>query len=279
MFRFFRHHLTSKLKFTFTKIFFVSTGWSYFCYRKRLSQTSVDEKARKYIKKLSLLSTPYTQGGLKDMTIEVDKDVYPFGKWSQLYSQFIVDHYDLIEKKVIDAGTSTGGTAIKMAKAGANVIAFDISPNAVNCAKKNIALNHVENQVKVVLSDGLSYFKNDLGRVKKNERSQYSLFVSGTPWSTIESDDDLKGIDANENYWIKLAFFDPQDKFIHDIMQYAPDLMTDDGKILITGCKENEDRLKRLCQQNNMLFKRVSGFDVHHDKNIHYIYELEKKLC
>jgi len=49
-------------------------------------------------------------------------------------------------KTVLDAGTGTGILAIAASRLGARkVVAIDISPDAVNNARRNIALNHLKN--------------------------------------------------------------------------------------------------------------------------------------
>lgn len=56
--------------------------------------------------------------------------------------------------RVMDVGTGSGILAIAAARLGAReVLAIDIDPNAVKVAKENVALNHVEPQVRVVVGD------------------------------------------------------------------------------------------------------------------------------
>jgi len=56
--------------------------------------------------------------------------------------------------RVMDVGTGSGILAIAAARLGAReVLAIDIDPNAVKVAKENVALNHVEDAVRVVVGD------------------------------------------------------------------------------------------------------------------------------
>ena len=67
---------------------------------------------------------------------------------------------ELLEKhlgahlRVMDVGTGSGILAIAAAKLGAErVLAIDIDPDAVKVARENVALNRVEEQVRVVCGD------------------------------------------------------------------------------------------------------------------------------
>ncbi|MEG0864593.1 MAG: 50S ribosomal protein L11 methyltransferase [Clostridia bacterium] len=56
--------------------------------------------------------------------------------------------------RVMDVGTGSGILAIAAAKLGAKeVLAIDIDPDAVKVAKENITLNHVNENVRVVVGD------------------------------------------------------------------------------------------------------------------------------
>lgn len=54
---------------------------------------------------------------------------------------------------VLDMGTGSGVGAIAAARRGARVIAVDISPEAVRCARINVLLNRVEDTVEVRCGD------------------------------------------------------------------------------------------------------------------------------
>jgi release factor glutamine methyltransferase len=54
---------------------------------------------------------------------------------------------------VLDLGTGTGICAICIALRGARVIAADISPIAVRCARTNVLINNLEDRVRVLEGD------------------------------------------------------------------------------------------------------------------------------
>ncbi len=57
-------------------------------------------------------------------------------------------------ERVLDMGTGSGVLAIVAAKAGADVVASDINPKALEYAYENAVLNGVEDQISFVLSNG-----------------------------------------------------------------------------------------------------------------------------
>ncbi len=55
--------------------------------------------------------------------------------------------------RVLDLGTGSGIAAIRAAQLGVSVMAVDINPDAVRCARMNILLNRVEERVEVRMGD------------------------------------------------------------------------------------------------------------------------------
>lgn len=55
--------------------------------------------------------------------------------------------------RALDMGTGTGVGAIFLARRGWRVLAVDINPEAVRCAKANVLLNHLEDRVEVRQGD------------------------------------------------------------------------------------------------------------------------------
>jgi methylase of polypeptide subunit release factors len=55
--------------------------------------------------------------------------------------------------KVLDMGTGSGVAAILAARCGADVVAVDVSPEAVRCARINVLLNRLERHVDIRQGD------------------------------------------------------------------------------------------------------------------------------
>ncbi len=99
---------------------------------------------------------------LSSKIIEIDgvqimtcKNVFPpRSQFSQSSEKLHTIFGDLNGKKVLDVGTGTGFHAIQAVNSGAmEVVAIDINPEAIRCAKDNVNLNNVAEKVTVIESD------------------------------------------------------------------------------------------------------------------------------
>lgn len=83
---------------------------------------------------------------------------------------------------VLDLGTGCGLLAICAAQRASRVVAIDINPEAVRCARVNVALNHMEDRVEVR--------SGDLFEPAHNERFNLILFnppfYRGAPASSAD---------------------------------------------------------------------------------------------
>lgn len=98
---------------------------------------------------------PY-QAQQEDLVIELDPGM-AFGTGTHETTNMCMQ---LLEKhlqdgmRVMDVGTGSGILAIAAARLGAKqVLAIDIDPSAVKVANENVALNDVQDQVRVVVGD------------------------------------------------------------------------------------------------------------------------------
>lgn len=64
-----------------------------------------------------------------------------------------LDDLDLEEKKVLDMGTGNGELAVAAAEGGAEVVAVDVDPEAVQYTKDKVISEDLSQQVKVRYSD------------------------------------------------------------------------------------------------------------------------------
>jgi len=63
------------------------------------------------------------------------------------------DTWPVAQRRAIDVGTGTGVLALLLARRGANTIATDIEPRAVDCARENASRLGLSRRVEVVLAD------------------------------------------------------------------------------------------------------------------------------
>ncbi len=69
-------------------------------------------------------------------------------------SEFMAKHIDVTPKdEVLDIGTGSGIQAITAGQVAHKVVAIDINPDAVRCAKENVKRNGIENVVSVLQGD------------------------------------------------------------------------------------------------------------------------------
>jgi release factor glutamine methyltransferase len=102
-------------------------------------------------------------------TFEISEEV--FNPKYYITSEFMALHIDaMAEDTVLDIGTGSGIQAITAAQMGCRVVAVDINPEAVKCARENAKLNGVEDKVSVLQGDLFSPLSN-------NEKFDIILFT------------------------------------------------------------------------------------------------------
>src|SRR5882724_7624347 len=101
--------------------------------------------------------------------------------------------------EILDMGTGSGVCAIVAARNGRRVVAVDINPTAVRCARTNVFLNDVSDRVEVLQSD---LFANVRG-----QRFDVVLFnppfVRGVPED--DADRAWRSVDVAERFAAQLA--------------------------------------------------------------------------
>jgi len=89
---------------------------------------------------------------------------------------------------VLDLGTGTGIQAIFAAKKGARIIATDINPKALKCAKLNINYHNLKNRISVLKSDLFSKVK-----------SKFDVIIYNPPLRWFKPRDMLERSSLDEN--------------------------------------------------------------------------------
>jgi release factor glutamine methyltransferase len=89
-----------------------------------------------------------------DIRIKVDDGVYAPSGDTFLHLSAVQAHKG---ERVLEVGTGTGIIALHCAKAGARVVATDVTKAATECARNNARLNHIEmDVVRTELAGALS---------------------------------------------------------------------------------------------------------------------------
>jgi HemK-related putative methylase len=80
--------------------------------------------------------------------------VFRSGAWlACVLADHTADHSNARLPRALDMGTGCGVGAIFAARTGYQVVAVDLNPQAVRCARVNVLMNRLEEQVQVRLGD------------------------------------------------------------------------------------------------------------------------------
>ena len=112
-----------------------------------------------------------------DYVFVVDENVYKPAEDSFLFAE------NLHVKKgetVLDMGTGCGILSILAAKLACLVVAADINPYAVRCAKENALLNHVHSKILFVQGDLFAPL---------NQKTKFDLILFNAPYLPVEKNE------------------------------------------------------------------------------------------
>ena len=111
---------------------------------------------------------------------------YAFNIWENVYepaedSFLFAENLDVVkDSQVLDLGTGCGMLGILAAEKAAGVIAVDLNPYAVRCAKENSALNNVRCKMAFIQADLLTVF---------NENDSFDLILFNAPYLPASEDE------------------------------------------------------------------------------------------
>lgn len=169
-----------------------------------------------------------------EYVFEVLEDVYEPAEDSYLFADNIrVNEGD----NVIDVGTGCGILGIVAAEKAAQVLAIDINPHAVRCARRNAVLNHVDKKMCCIRGDLFNAIKT---------RAKFDLILFNAPY--------LISDDAEKPSWLESAWSGGPhgrcviDRFVRD----APNYLKPDGRLLLlqSTLSNISDTLEKLKRKN-----------------------------
>lgn len=169
-----------------------------------------------------------------EYVFDVFEDVYEPAEDSFLFADNMkVNEGDV----VIDVGTGCGILGIIAAEKAARVIAIDINPHAVRCARENAVLNHVDDKMFCIRGDLFTAIKS---------RAKFDLILFNAPYLPSE--------DAEETSWLESAWSGGPsgrriiDRFVHD----SPNYLKPEGRLLLlqSTLSKISDTLKKLEAEN-----------------------------
>ena len=109
-----------------------------------------------------------------DFVFLVDENVYEPAEDSLLFAENLaVDEGE----RVLDMGTGSGLLGVLAASKGGRVVAVDVNPYAVRCARDNAALNNVRSNITFLRSDLFTAF---------SEAAKFDLILFNAPYLPTE---------------------------------------------------------------------------------------------
>jgi release factor glutamine methyltransferase len=149
-----------------------------------------------------------------DFVFVVDENVYEPAEDSFLFAENIkVNARD----RVLDIGTGSGILGVVAAKTAREVIAIDLNPYAVRCAKLNARLNHVHDNMTLLQGDLFSALA---------ETAKFDLILFNAPYLPSEQ--------GEEETWLGRAWAGGATgrQVIDQFISQAPDYLRRAGRIL-----------------------------------------------
>ncbi len=151
-------------------------------------------------------------------------------------------------KKILEIGTGSGCVVISILKERprCNATAIDVSTKAINVAKSNAKMHHLENKIKFVNID-----------IDKFSTSKYDLIVTNPPYINLSDfkrlDDDIK------LYEPKLALYGGSDGYreIEKIIYKSSKLLKYNGKLVMEIGDKQKNRTVLELKNNGFFINKI----------------------
>lgn len=192
----------------------------------------------KLLKELRKIREPFEET-LNSISITVYPNVYP----PRFDSKLLARNLDLkYGDSVLDLGTGSGVQAIVAAKKGAKVIATDINPVAIKCAKFNAIKNNVISKIEFM--EGYLF-----SPIKK--RGKFNVIVANLPFERAIPKDLLE--------W---AVYDPYFRTLRGLFTQAKSFLVENGNIqMVYADYADLESLKRFAKGYRMVTIAIEKFD------------------
>ena len=175
-------------------------------------------------------------------TFVVPADVYP--PHALGLAEIVLDECRASDR-VLDVGTGSGVNAIVAAAVASHVVAIDVNPAAVSCARHNAELNRVSRRIEFLTGD---LFENVAGA--------FDLILFDPPFRWFRPRSMRERATADENYEALTAFFEQ----VKDYLRPA-------GRILLSfGTTGDIDYLWHLIQRAGFAAEELRRIEHERDR-------------
>ena len=183
------------------------------------------------------------------------KDMFNFSLDTVLLANFCTITKDV--KKIVDFGTNNAAIPLNLSRTtNKPIIGVEIQKEAVELAKKNITLNSLDNQIKIVHSD-IKEFVNDSIKV--------GLVVCNPPFFKVDEDSNL-----NDNEFLTIARHEIKIN-LEEIIKSAAKILDNRGKFAMVHRPQRMIEILNLMQKYDIEPKRIKFVYPKYNKESHIL--------
>ena len=183
------------------------------------------------------------------------KDMFNFSLDTVLLANFCTITKDV--KKIVDFGTNNAAIPLILSRrTNKPIIGVEIEKEAVELAKKNITLNSLDNQIKIVHSD-IKEFVNDSIKV--------GLVVCNPPFFKVDEDSNL-----NDNEFLTIARHEIKIN-LEEIIKSAAKILDNRGKFAMVHRPQRMIEILNLMQKYDIEPKRIKFVYPKYNKESHIL--------
>jgi len=235
----------------------------YLNFDRPLNKTELERFREKVQRRLRHEPLQYITGETEffSLTFKVNPHVLiPRPETELLVETVIQYHQEAFRNKknmrVFDLGTGSGCVAVAIAGniEDAQIVAVDVSAEAIDTAQENARLNGVEDRIDFVTGDAFTIFADNSERM--------DVIVSNPPYVAASEFDDLP--EEIRNYEPDIALKDGRDglEFYRKIAESAPELLAPAGMVAVEVGMGQAPQVQEMFSQN-----QVSSVEIINDLN------------
>lgn len=210
--------------------------------------------ASKIVLKISSIKTPYALN-IDYFDLIILESVYPPGEETLFLAKFLKENNKIKPgEKVLDYGTGSGFLALIAARLGAKVLAVDINPKSIECAKINTDINNLNCDIECRLGESFE-------TIKDNEI--FDVILANLPYE-----------DALPANLTEFSVYDSNFKMRKQMFEKAKSHLTENGSIFFTYSKRVQDEFPIESFAKGYKIKLIS--ELRAKDEIYYLYLIRK---